>query len=188
MVALPLDMPLSPGPPQALAKSVSHGYQPPLRGGGQPHRLRFRPVGTQGFCSFEKFALPSCTARVLKAQVRVACDELAGVPDERLRLLYRGVELPDDGPIRKHLPEAVPGGVVDLQFMLIGRPGSGPEVADHDCSLDGLSVCEGVPARRPSRTSSRAAARRCARAWSRSWLAAAREACTSCAIPSTGRP
>mmetsp|Transcript_85980 Transcript_85980/g.277726 ORF Transcript_85980/g.277726 Transcript_85980/m.277726 type:complete len:581 (+) Transcript_85980:84-1826(+) len=143
--------PPSPGKPIVLARATSHDGAKQFKRSTfsasslETYCLRFRPVGAQGFPSFEAAALPFCSARVLKAKVRAQCRGLIGVPDDRLRLLYRGVELPDDGPVGKHLPEASGECIVDLQFMVLGREASHHEAVEPVATDCGLSVCEGVP-------------------------------------------
>lgn len=119
---------------------------------GEPLCLAFRPVGVDGFPSFYCSALPSSTARVLKAQVRARCRALASVPDERIRLLYRGVELPDDGPVAATLPVLGPSDVIDLQFLVVGDQACHEEAARDGmpCTATagggvGLHACDGVP-------------------------------------------
>jgi len=118
----------------------------------EPVRLVLRPAGFGGYPALELLALPHSSARVLKAQVRARCRGLAAVPDERLRLLYRGVELPDDGPLARHVSSVGNTDSVELHLLAIdGRaavPSVGGGVAeggnDADADAD-LYVSKDVP-------------------------------------------
>lgn len=88
---------------------------------GETVQLSYRPVGNSGYEHFTALACTSSSARLLKAVVRNKCDGLVDVPDARIRLLFRGVELPDDAPLAKHVPAAAAAsmGLVELQFLVL---------------------------------------------------------------------
>mmetsp|Transcript_53484 Transcript_53484/g.148258 ORF Transcript_53484/g.148258 Transcript_53484/m.148258 type:complete len:695 (-) Transcript_53484:35-2119(-) len=110
------------------------------RVGDEPLHLALRPARAEGPVALRLSALPRSTARVLKAQLRWRCRGLAPVPDERIRLLYRGVELPDDSPIGQHVPSQGDG-PFDLQFLVL----DGQECSEECVTSVGLCISEGVP-------------------------------------------
>lgn len=77
-------------------------------------------------------ALASNSGDLLKAFIRSECRELSAVPNERIRLLFCGVELRDDMPIAQ-LGEAE----LDLHFLVLGQK---DEVLGFE-----LALCKGVP-------------------------------------------
>lgn len=115
------------------------------RVGDEPMQLVLRPArpATEGVANgvqndIRVSALPRSSARVLKAQIRFRCPALSVVADDRIRILYRGVELPDDEPLLSHIPSVGGDGSVGLQFLVL-------EGVDNGVCQPGLYVGEGVP-------------------------------------------
>jgi len=107
-----------------------------------PVLFSFQPAGRAGHSSFHTRALPMTSARVFKAQVRSHCSELAELPDKQIRILYRGVELPDDEPVSKHIHCNMPIERVDLQFLILGKSQS---IDNGNFDSCGLEICESIP-------------------------------------------
>jgi len=76
-------------------------------------------------------ALASNSGDLLKAFIRSECQELSAVPNERIRLLFRGVELSDNMPVAQ-----LTGEELDLHFLVLGQD----EVSGFE-----LALCKGVP-------------------------------------------
>jgi len=87
---------------------------------GETVTLTFRRVDSSER-HFTVLGRTNSSAALLKAILREKSTGLWAVPDARIRLLFRGVELPDDCPLAKHLPAAAAAsmGVVDLQFLIV---------------------------------------------------------------------
>merc|ERR1719210_1978770 len=84
----------------------------------EPLHLVFHHVGGGTCCpTFRATASIHYSASLLKSQVRLMCKTLSEVPNTRLRLLYRGVELPDDSPVIEHLASVKDERPIHLQFL-----------------------------------------------------------------------
>lgn len=76
-------------------------------------------------------ALASTPGDVLKAYIRSECRELSLVPNEQIRLLYRGIEISDGIPLAEHVSSCAE---LDLHFLVLAE-NTGIE----------LLQCDGVP-------------------------------------------
>ncbi|CAJ1333768.1 unnamed protein product [Effrenium voratum] len=116
-------------PEQRLRVPIGSQKKPATHSGYVGHEGETVKVRLHSICFSVKKALTLsalASGDVLKAFIRSECPELSKVPNNRIRLLYRGIELSDELPL-----ESVAAPDMDLHFLVLDQE-SGIELAPCD--------------------------------------------------------